>query len=606
MKKVKKMNNNNFEKQKEYHKQVAEEIIAMLEKGTAPWQKPWDAATYKIPHNGVTNRRYQGMNALRLMYLAHERGYEDNRWMTFNQIKEQGGAVKKGEKGTIITYWKFMEKNELDENIEEVESKLPVRPIPFRFVVFNAEQCNGLPKVVLPELKWDPIERADNIIKNYGVEILHDQVDSNFYRPLEDKIHLTPKECFKSPEDYYAVLLHEMSHSTGHSSRLNRDILNTFASEGYAREELRAEIASFMLCTELGISNSVADERHAAYVGGWIKVLREDPTEIFRAARDADVMYKYILEKGLDKEIQEENALANKANEVKELATENQLKVLKEAGQEVVGNITKTDADKLISKLPATKVQIEQMEKHKIQFEKNITRGEASKLISDKFKEFEKIANEPISENQIAYLEKHKIKLDISNMKRGEVSKIIYEHQQEIKKAMEAPITDKQFSYLQKANINVNKEMTAGEASKIIHEYQKNRITVSDKQMRYCKDNNIMIPEKSTKMDVIKIIGSHKRLESIRNFTPSDKITISREYKNEAQKKLLSNKEIDDKKIAAVLLKKGYEKKSVINTLYNYSPNCTNDAKKALEIVNSALKLPSVQKFKAKENQLSR
>lgn len=256
----------NLEKQADYHKQVAQEIIDMLEKGTAPWQKPWTATMSMIPHNGSSKRRYHGMNALRLMYISLEKKYNDNRWMTFKQIQELGGKVRKGEKGTLVTYWKFTKK-EKDEDGNEVEKELD-HPVPFRSIVFNAAQCDGLPEqeLKLPEQKWTAVERAENIINAAGVPIYHDQADRNFYSPMLDEIHLTPKGSFADNEAYYSTALHELGHSTGHESRLNRDIKNTFGNEDYAKEELRAEIASYMLCAELGIANAAANEQHAAYV----------------------------------------------------------------------------------------------------------------------------------------------------------------------------------------------------------------------------------------------------------------------------------------------------------------------------------------------------
>ena len=160
--------------------------------------------------------------------------------MTFKQIQELGGKVRKGEKGTLVTYWKFTKK-EKDEDGNEVEKELD-HPVPFRSIVFNAAQCDGLPEqeLKLPEQKWTAVERAENIINAAGVPIYHDQADRNFYSPMLDEIHLTPKGSFADNEAYYSTALHELGHSTGHESRLNRDIKNTFGNEDYAKEELRA------------------------------------------------------------------------------------------------------------------------------------------------------------------------------------------------------------------------------------------------------------------------------------------------------------------------------------------------------------------------------
>lgn len=304
----------NLEKQEDYYKQVAQEIIGMLEKGTAPWQKPWCATAIMMPHNAGSKRRYHGSNAMYLTCISMQREYKDPRWMTFNQIKQMGGNVRKGEKGVVVTYWKFTTKVK-DEDGNEVEKELD-HPVPFRSTVFNAAQCDGLPEFKLPEQKWSPIERAEIIIKSNGVPVLHDQVDRNFYIPGLDQIHLTPKSSFPNEEAYYSTVLHEVGHSTGAKQRLNREGITgkaSFGSEIYAKEELRAEIASFMLCSQLGIENAAANEQHAAYVKSWIKALKDDPKEIFRAAKDADAICEYLFQR--EKEYLKEHEDQNKISE---------------------------------------------------------------------------------------------------------------------------------------------------------------------------------------------------------------------------------------------------------------------------------------------------
>ena len=289
-----------------HHKEVAETLIKMIEAGTAPWQKPWDgnisAQAINMPFNGASNRRYRGINSLYLYSVAYLKGYKDPRWFTYKQVEELGGNVKRGEKAAKVEYWKFTAtiKEDSDgkplpkEEWFEVDRKVP---LVMRSAVFNAEQCENIPELVMPKRDWEPLERAETIIKANGVPVCHDAVDMNYYSHGKDEIHLTAMESFKTKEAYYGTALHELGHSTGHEKRLNRTFGKSFGDENYAREELRAEIASFMLCADLGISRDASDAQHAAYVGSWIKALKEDPNEIFKASADAEAICNYLYDR---------------------------------------------------------------------------------------------------------------------------------------------------------------------------------------------------------------------------------------------------------------------------------------------------------------------
>ncbi|PVZ82674.1 DNA primase [Serratia sp. S1B] len=288
---------------KPFHEVVAENLIAQLKEGTAPWQKPWNpgAPGAALPMNPTTGKRYRGINAIHLM----AQGYSDQRWMTYKQATAVDAQVRKGEKGTLVQYWKFTEeriKKNDDGSIVIGKDDQPVkeivhleRPKVFNAVVFNAEQIDGLPPLtVSKEKSWNSIERAEGILKASGATIRHDQVDSAFYRMSTDSIHLPQKEAFPAADKYYATALHELGHWTGHTSRLDRDLAHPFGSEGYAKEELRAEIASMIMGDELGIGHDPS--QHVAYVKSWIKALQDDPLEIFRAAADAEKIQGYVLE----------------------------------------------------------------------------------------------------------------------------------------------------------------------------------------------------------------------------------------------------------------------------------------------------------------------
>lgn len=289
-----------MESKKPFHEIVAERLIEQLKQGTAPFQMPWKPGDGGgvMPFNPTTGKRYKGINAIHLM----SQGRQDQRWMTYNQAKAQGAQVKKGEKSTPIQYWKFEEEQTkrdennkpiLDAKGDPVKERVRLeRPKMFMANVFNAEQIDGLPEYQRPVQTWSAIERAETILQASQADIRHGG-DNAYYRPSTDNIQLPNREQFPSASNYYATALHELGHWTGHGSRLDRDLSHPFGSEGYAKEELRAEIASMILGDELGIGHDPA--RHASYVQSWIKVLQNDPMEIFRAASDAEKIQTFVL-----------------------------------------------------------------------------------------------------------------------------------------------------------------------------------------------------------------------------------------------------------------------------------------------------------------------
>lgn len=281
----------------DYRKQVTERLIGMLESGTAPWQKPWDAgiAAMNRPHN-FNGRPYHGVNALMLWCTAIDKGYEDPRWLTFNQVQKLGGRVNKGEKSQLVEYWQWEKEIENPDTGEKEKVPLP-HPKVFRAMVFNADQCSGLPPLERPIQQWTPHERADRIVAANGVQVMHSSGEGAFYSPGGDYICLPPKESFPTEDAYYSTLLHEVGHSTGHPARLNREFSGQFGSENYAKEELRAELASTFLCGELGIATTGSDEQHAAYVKSWVSALRNDYNEIFRAVADAEKICNYLYDR---------------------------------------------------------------------------------------------------------------------------------------------------------------------------------------------------------------------------------------------------------------------------------------------------------------------
>jgi antirestriction protein ArdC/phage/plasmid primase-like uncharacterized protein len=291
-----------MEAKKPFHEVVAEKLIEQLKAGTAPWQKPWEpgGTNAYLPMNPTTGKRYKGINAIHLM----AQGHSDARWMTYKQAAAVGAQVRKGEKGTPVQYWKFSEEQDkLDDNGRPVldsqgqpvkETVLLERPRVFFATVFNGQQIEGLPPLQpQKEQTWNAVERAEQILKASGATITHTPGDRAFYRPSSDSITLPERGQFTSADRYYATALHELGHWSGHASRLNRDLAHPFGSEGYAKEELRAEIASMIIGDELGIGHDPG--QHAAYVGSWIKSLQDEPLEVFRAAADAEKIHDYVL-----------------------------------------------------------------------------------------------------------------------------------------------------------------------------------------------------------------------------------------------------------------------------------------------------------------------
>ncbi len=314
-----------------FHEKVAERLIEQLQAGTAPWQKPWKAGEPGafMPMNPVTGNRYKGINAIHLM----SQGFADVRWMTYKQAAAGDAQVRKGKKGTAIQYWKFSEEQTavdgdgkpiLDAKGESAKHSVQLeRPRVFFATVFNAEQIDGLPAATArTDKQWNPLDRVEQIIELSGASIRHGEQNRAFYRLSTDSIHLPNKDQFPTAHAYYATALHELGHWTGHASRLARDLAHPFGSEAYAKEELRAEIASMILGDELGIGHD--PEQHAAYVGSWIKALQDDPLEIFRAAADAEKIQSYVLGMAIVREEalttkQEANVISSAGNHADEL-----------------------------------------------------------------------------------------------------------------------------------------------------------------------------------------------------------------------------------------------------------------------------------------------
>lgn len=266
---------------------ITNNIIAELEKGAAPWVKPWRADS-TADHNLVSKKPYSGIN--RLILGMAGLSYTSNTWATYKQISEAGGHVRKGEKGTHIVFFKPVTKETRTATGEiETESYAVLKS----YCVFNADQCEGLelPTVEKPATEFEPLDHVEQRIIKTGAVIGHGG-DAAFYAPSQDRIQMPNKTAFASPANYYATVLHELVHWTSAKHRLDRDLSKgRFGNPAYAFEELVAELGAAFLCQDHGIDG---DLRHAGYIGSWLKALRNDSTAIFKAAALAQKAADYI------------------------------------------------------------------------------------------------------------------------------------------------------------------------------------------------------------------------------------------------------------------------------------------------------------------------
>lgn len=272
---------------------VAARVCEHLERGAAPWKRPWHDA--RLPANAVSGRAYRGANA----FLLGLGMFRDHRWLTFRQALELGGHVRKGERSMVAILWKKVRV----AGTREGDGEPAEADIPFlRFYhVFNVEQCDGLrlPALPVPDARSPAVrlERAEEIVRGMASPPAIVQGGSTAsYSPSEDLVRVPRVGQFRSTDAFYATLFHELGHATGHPSRLNRPgVAGTvrFGSESYGREELVAELASAFCCAHAGLDGSM--EEQAAYCAGWLRAIRGDPKAFVTAAGQAQKAADRIL-----------------------------------------------------------------------------------------------------------------------------------------------------------------------------------------------------------------------------------------------------------------------------------------------------------------------
>jgi antirestriction protein ArdC len=282
---------------RDIYQDVTDRIVAELERGAAPWVKPWSGQQLQggaMPYNAATGKRYRGVNIPLLMAVSS--AYGRSGFVTFKQALDLGGHVRKGERGHQVVFWKFL-KASSDKSADAAEDAGEEKLIPFAraYTVFNVAQCDGLqlPATSTPA----PINAGqrsvelDSAIARLGASIAHDGGDAAFYRPATDSVHLPAFERFRDASNYYATVFHELAHWTGSERRLARQLANRFGSSAYAAEELVAELGAAFLCAEHGVAGEL---RHAGYLDSWLKVLRQDKRAIFTAASKAQQAADFI------------------------------------------------------------------------------------------------------------------------------------------------------------------------------------------------------------------------------------------------------------------------------------------------------------------------
>lgn len=273
-------------------------IIERLEEGTKPWVKPWRGLPVSRPLRAC-GTPYRGMNTFWLWMVADTCGYASPYWMTYRQCQALGGQVRKGEKSTVAIFYKAYTR-EVDNDAGEHDTEN--RRVLKAYSVFNGDQCDGLPERFHPMPAVAPVEprgredRLDRFFASIGANLRHQGCEA-YYEPAADRVTMPPAELFEGYDHYYATLAHELSHWTGHSSRLDRDLRNRFGSDAYAAEELIAELSSAILGAELGLPVAHLDH-HASYIASWLKILRADERAILTAAARAEEAASLLLDRG--------------------------------------------------------------------------------------------------------------------------------------------------------------------------------------------------------------------------------------------------------------------------------------------------------------------
>ena len=277
---------------------VTDKIIELLQAGTTPWRKPWSAANTTIrPMNYQTKRPYSGINFFILLSC-----FDNPYFLTFPQLSTMGGTVKKGEKATPVFYWNWLFVDADGKKVKSEEEAKKKIPFLRYYNVFNADQIDGIDFEKLPVVEWkenEKINTCEAIVKScLNLQLVHKNKSKAYYSPTLDEVNMPGIEQFDNSEEYYSTLFHELGHWTGHQSRLNRFEKGAkcaaFGSPEYSREELIAEMTSAFLCFDCQVNVPKLVQNQAAYLQGWINVLKGDSKLIATAAASAEKAARFI------------------------------------------------------------------------------------------------------------------------------------------------------------------------------------------------------------------------------------------------------------------------------------------------------------------------
>lgn len=285
---------------RDVYTQVTDTIIAAIEAGAGQWDMPWHrhGVTHTRPMNALTGKRYRGVNVLALWAAAEARGFTTGLWGTYRQWQEKGAQVRKGEKSSLVVFFKELAVDET--NPETGETERGRRLIAKASYVFNANQVDGfaLPEPTAPANPAEVLSQVEAYVAATGARVAFGG-EGAFYRPLTDTIHMPDRTRFvgsatsSATECLYSTLLHELTHWTGIKTRCDREFGKRFGDDAYAMEELVAELGAAFLCADLGIANTPRPD-HAAYISHWLTVLKADKKAIFTAASKAAQAVDYL------------------------------------------------------------------------------------------------------------------------------------------------------------------------------------------------------------------------------------------------------------------------------------------------------------------------
>lgn len=267
---------------------ITDRIVSLLESGTCPWRRPWNKLS-AFPANYTSGRTYNGLNFLLLSVIGHEVPF----YLTFKQVSDLGGTVKKGSRGLPITYWQLL-KSKTEKKADGTPKTFPLLRY---YTVFNAAQIDGIEFPAVPSrtgTEFNAIAAAEAVVAGFKGPTIEHGFNRACYSSATDILKMPSPGSFDSPEHYYATLFHELGHATGHASRLARKMGNAFGSEDYSKEELIAEMTAAFLCAHCGIDNSTTDQS-AAYLASWIAALKGDPKLVVTAASAAQRAANLIL-----------------------------------------------------------------------------------------------------------------------------------------------------------------------------------------------------------------------------------------------------------------------------------------------------------------------